>query len=258
MLNGSTPGNLISDDRRQRAPVSRLISRIAAIRSATPSPSRSGSGLLTRSGCANPGQPGHRKTKYTSPSPARIMNNVTDPHLPGASSDAHTARLRALDEFVAAYEADHGEITPTELAALPDHPVTTATIVDDLDAERAARDKDAAYAELAEALASAPDERAVDSELTMAALQDAIRDDTGADLTDDMAAARVLDGHADYDDLPAHAQARVREVWAQRLAAGLAGLNIAHEKAAAGRPYSGLDEHGNAVLRRPGGPGYFK
>lgn len=41
--------------------------------------------------------------------------------------------------------------------------------------------------------------------------------------------ARVLDGHADYDDLTAPEQAVVRAEWAKRITDGLAGLNFARE-----------------------------
>jgi hypothetical protein len=58
---------------------------------------------------------------------------------------------------------------------------------------------------------------------------------------------------ADYDALPADEQSAVRAAWAEDVARRLAALDFAAEYTAAAEAYSGLDERGRVVGRRPHG-----
>lgn len=56
-------------------------------------------------------------------------------------------------------------------------------------------------------------------------------------------------GAPHYDSLDDDAQAEVRARWADRIAARLAGLDLAAEFDAGGRPYAVLDADGTVVVR---------
>lgn len=66
------------------------------------------------------------------------------------------------------------------------------------------------------------------------------------------AIARVLAGQQDYDGLSAEEQAVVRAEWAERLAACVAGLDLADAFTAEGRSYVELDDSGDVVRRDTG------
>lgn len=59
----------------------------------------------------------------------------------------------------------------------------------------------------------------------------------------------VLAGSRSYDSLTAEAQAVVRAMWAERMDELRAGLDLAAELVATGRPYAELDEAGSVVVR---------
>ena len=60
---------------------------------------------------------------------------------------------------------------------------------------------------------------------------------------------RVLEGHADYDAMPAKEQAMVRAVWSGRIDQLRSELRLDHDYASRGYRYAELDEHGEVVIR---------
>lgn len=64
--------------------------------------------------------------------------------------------------------------------------------------------------------------------------------------------AAVLRGAADYDALPARAQAIVRGAWAERMRALRDGLRLDRDLRDAGHAYAELDERERVAVRDPG------
>ena len=61
----------------------------------------------------------------------------------------------------------------------------------------------------------------------------------------------VLAGELSYHDLGTREQAVVRAAWNERIAAGIASLDLQTEFTEAGVPFATLEEDGNAVIVTP-------
>lgn len=61
---------------------------------------------------------------------------------------------------------------------------------------------------------------------------------------------RVLEGQAEYDELPAKEQAIVRAVWSGRIDQLRTGLRLDRVYAERGYRYAEIDEHGEVVVRQ--------
>lgn len=68
-----------------------------------------------------------------------------------------------------------------------------------------------------------------------------------------MAVQHVLTGEGSYDALSEQSQAVVRAAWEERIAAGLAGLNLAAELRDAGDAWAEGDANGDLIVRDPRG-----
>jgi hypothetical protein len=65
---------------------------------------------------------------------------------------------------------------------------------------------------------------------------------------------RVLTGRASYDEVDDRAQAVVRAVWDEQIAAKVGGLDFTERLQTTGLPWAEADDDGQVVVRRPGAP----